>query len=161
FHLGLTQQSNAGQSGPFLIGACGLEAMTGWAGTTNPAGKRLILISCQIGPAWSREQRQHLGGRLAKVGTRRPPPHFERPATGLRYVDTRPVGLAATHFHDLTMRGGKPVPDQIVQPTNAEPMAEQHRSGAAVPPCIGEEFECAPLFSAELTLLMQSIHRIC
>jgi len=28
----------------------GLEAITGWAGMTNPAGKRLILITWQIGP---------------------------------------------------------------------------------------------------------------
>lgn len=57
------------------------------------------------------------------------------------------------------MPRGEPVPDQIGQHANAEPMAEERRSGAALLPCVGEQFECTPLFRAELTFLMQGTHR--
>jgi hypothetical protein len=59
---------------------------------------------------------------------------FDRRPTGFRNPDASDLDLSATHFHGLAMPRGEPVPDQIGQHANAEPMAVQRRSGAALLP---------------------------
>jgi hypothetical protein len=58
------------------------------------------------------------------------------------------------------MPRSEPVRDLISEQADTEAMVEQVRSGTAVLTCIGEQFECTPLFCAELTFLMQNAHRI-
>jgi len=85
---------------------------------------------------------------------------FECPPASVRNPDASHLDLSVTHSHGFAMSCSEPVRDQISEQADAEAMVEQVRSGTAVLPCVGEQFECTPLFCAELMFLKQNAHRI-
>src|SRR6266481_5316772 len=85
---------------------------------------------------------------------------FERPPASVRNPDASHLDLSVTHSHGFAMSCSEPVRDQVREHADAEPMVEQVRSGTALLPCVGEQFEGTPLFCAELTFLMQNAHRV-
>src|SRR5258708_5384274 len=85
---------------------------------------------------------------------------FERPPASVRNPDASHLDLSVTHSHGFAMSCSEPVRDQVREHADAEAMVEQVRSGTAVLPCVGEQFECTPLFCAELMFLKQNAHRI-